>query len=168
MQEPLHGYDLHHRAEEELGRIWRIGISNLYGALKRLEQEGHVQSTLTPQESHPPRQVYQITPAGRESFLTWVRQPVPAIRAMRVEFLAKLYFLRTLNLEGTETLLAAQEELCRERIARLEHSAAQCDPQAFDRLVFDFRRRQIEAIVAWLKACQEEATKASAKASAHD
>ena len=156
MQEPLHGYDLHRRAEDELGRVWRIGLSNLYGALKRLEQAGYVQSTLTPQESHPPRQVYQITPAGRESFLIWVRQPVPTIRAMRVEFLAKLYFLRTLDLEGAEPLLAAQEELCRERLARLEHSATQCKPEAFDRLVFDFRRRQIEAILAWLKACQVE------------
>lgn len=157
MQGPLHGYDLHRRAEDELGRVWRIGISNLYSALKRLEQEGHVQSTLTPQENHPPRKVYQITPAGQESFLAWVRQPVPTVRAMRVEFLAKLYFLRALGLEGAEALLAAQEEFCRERLARLERSATQCEPQAFDRLVFDFRRRQIEAIVAWLQTCRDEA-----------
>ena len=57
MQGPLHGYDLHRRAEDELGRIWHMGISNVYGALKRLEQADHVESTLSPQESRPPRKV---------------------------------------------------------------------------------------------------------------
>jgi DNA-binding PadR family transcriptional regulator len=156
MQGPLHGYDLHRRAEDELGRIWHMGISNVYGTLKRLEQTGHVESTLSPQESRPPRKVYCITLTGRESFLAWVRQPVPAIRRMRVEFLAKLYFLHTLGLEGAEALIAGQEAVCRERLERFGHDAAQCEPGDFDRLVFDFRLRQIEAILEWLAACREE------------
>ena len=100
MQGPMHGYGLHERIEKDLSQIWYMGISNIYGTLKRLEQSGQVEFSLAPQEDRPPRKVYQITPAGKQSFLDWVRRPVPAMREMRVEFPTKLYFFRTLGLEG--------------------------------------------------------------------
>jgi len=155
MEGSMHGYDLHQRVEEDLGRIWAMGISNIYGAMKRLEQAGQAQSSLSPQENRPPRKVYHITPAGRRSFLEWLQRPVPSMRDMRVEFPAKLYFFHTLGLEGGAALITAQEAVCRERVARLEQRAAQCEPQDFDQLVFDFRRRQIEAIIQWLQYCRD-------------
>lgn len=155
VQEPLHGYDLHRRVKTELGQIWYIGISNVYGALKRLEQSSLVESTLAPQESHPSRKVYQATPAGEQNFMDWLRQPVPAMRDMRVQFPAKLYFFRALGLEGVRDLIAAQEKVCRERIEELEREMGQYPPRDINRLVFDFRRRQIEAIVDWLQVCRE-------------
>jgi PadR family transcriptional regulator AphA len=155
-QGPMHGYDLHRHARDELGRIWRIGISNIYGALKQLEKVDHVESILTTQGTRPPRKVYRITRSGRKSFRNWVKQPVPNIRRLRVEFLAKLYFLYTLGLKGAEELITAQEVICQELIAGIEQDLTECAPQDFSRLVFDFRRRQIEAILNWLKVCQEE------------
>jgi DNA-binding PadR family transcriptional regulator len=151
-----HGYELHGRVEGELGRVWAMGVSNIYGVLKQLEQAGQVESTVTPQENRPPRKVYRITPAGRSSFLDWVQRAVPSMRDMRVEFPAKLYFFHALGLEGAGELIVAQEAVCRERIERLERRAGRCGPRDFDRMVFDFRRRQIEAILAWLQSCGEE------------
>jgi PadR family transcriptional regulator AphA len=156
MAGPMHGYELHRCVEEELGRIWSMGISNVYGALKRLEGSGQVSATIAPQDNRPDRKIYRVTPAGRESFLDWMRRPVPAMRDMRVEFLAKLYFFHALGIEGSEELIAAQDAVCRERVERLEGSLARCGPQDFDRLIFDFRRRQIEAILGWLTSCREE------------
>ena len=156
MQGPLHGYDLHRRVEGELGRIWTIGLSNLYGALKRLEKAGYITCTLAPQENRPPRKVYALWPAGQEEFLDWVQRPVRAMREVRIALLAKLYFHRMLDLEGTAALIAAQEAICRERVTWLEQSAAQCAPHDFARLVFDFRRRQVQAILDWLAACRQE------------
>jgi len=154
MQGPIHGYELHRRARDELGSLWYMGISNIYGSLKRLEQAGLVESALAVQENRPPRKVYHITTAGRQAFLEWVRRPVPSMRDMRLEFPAKLYFLHSLELAGAEDLLAAQEAICRERIERLKQSAARRGCHDFDRLVFDFRRGQIEAILGWLQACR--------------
>ena len=71
----MHGYDLHQQVQEGLGEIWTIGISNVYGVLKNLEQAGHVESSLSPQENRPPRKVFSITPEGRKSFLAWLQQP---------------------------------------------------------------------------------------------
>ena len=156
MREPMHGYDLHQRVQDELGEIWYMGISNVYGALKQLEQHCHVESSLHSQEGRPARKVYQITPDGEQSFLEWVQKPVPSIRDMRVEFPAKLYFFRALDLEGVEGLISAQEAICRERVERLKQRAARRTPNDFEWLVFDFRRRQIEAILSWVQVCRKE------------
>jgi DNA-binding PadR family transcriptional regulator len=156
IQDAMHGYDLHQRVEDELGRVWYLGISNLYAALKRLEEVGQVEVTLTPQENYPPRKVYRVTDSGRERFLSWVHRPVPSMRDMRVEFPAKLYFFHALELRGGEELIAAQEAVCRERLARLDQSAETVPPNDFNQLVFDFRRRQIQAILDWLAACRTD------------
>ena len=154
IQEPMHGYDLHQRAKAELGEIWYMGISNIYGALKQLEQSAWVESTLVPQESHPSRKVYQVTPGGERNFLDWLCRPILTMRRMRVEFPTKLYFFRTLGLEGADDLISAQEACCQEQVERLRQKAAQCNPDDLLRLVFDFRRYQIEAIIAWLHDCR--------------
>jgi len=158
MQGPMHGYDLHQRVERELGYVWHLGIGNIYNTLQRLEQEGQVKSDLQMQENRPPRKVYRITAAGKARFLDWVRQPVPAIRDMRVEFPVKLYFFRLLRLDGVGDLLTAQEDACRRHLKRLEQRMARYAPSPVNRLVFEFRRSQIEAALRWLKTCREEWT----------
>jgi len=154
MQGPAHGYALHDRAEEELGRIWYMGISNVYSTLKGLQAAGRVESTLDDQ-SYPPRKVYSITPAGRHTFLDWVREPVPAMRDMRVEFLAKLYFFHTLPLDGIDVLLEAQRHECQEQLDVLER-ATDTSSDVFGRMVTEFRRRRIQASLDWLDVVERE------------
>ncbi len=149
---PAHGYDLHSRIVRELGPVWHIGMGHLYNALRNLEREGRVQSTLIPQADRPPRKVYAITATGQEDFLAWVRRPVPAVRDIRVEFLAKLYFLRALGLEGWTELVGAQQALLAARLAQLEEQYARTDPAAFHHLVLDLRRRQTRAALEWLES----------------
>ena len=155
IEEPMHGYDLHQRVKEGLGRVWYMGRSNVYSGLKRLEDEGRVEATLEAQGGRPPRKVYEVTPKGEESFLTWVRAPVSSMQDMRVEFLAKLYFFHRLGLDRVGDLIGGQESACQKRIDRLERHAERREGQDFDRMVFDFRRRQIEAILDWLASCRE-------------
>lgn len=155
MQGAAHGYALHQRAEEELGRIWYMGMSNVYATLKELEGAGHLEVALD-EEAYPPRKVYAITPAGRASFLAWIREPVDAVRDMRVEFLAKLYFFHALELEGALSLLRAQRALCRDRLNELEHMSTDRPDDLFDRLVSEFRRRRLRSSIEWLRACEKE------------
>jgi DNA-binding PadR family transcriptional regulator len=155
MQEPAHGYALHRRAEEELGRIWYMGMSNVYGTLKELEETGQVESSHE-EGSYPPRTVYRITAEGRESFMAWVGEPVAAVRDMRVELLAKLYFFHTLGLQGREALLDAQEAWCRERLGQLEQRTAQDRQDEFEHIVSGFRRHRIAATLDWLQTLRGE------------
>jgi DNA-binding PadR family transcriptional regulator len=155
MQEPAHGYALHQRAEQDLGEIWYIGMSNVYGTLKALEETGQVEWSYE-EGSYPPRKVYHITAEGRDNFMAWVREPVPAVRDMRVELLAKLYFFYTLGLEGLEELLEAQEVWCRERLGRLDERTVQDSRDEFGHTVCDFRRHRIVATLDWLRSLRQE------------
>ncbi len=150
MEGPAHGYALHQRADEALGRVWYMGMSNVYGTLKDLEESGHVEAVLD-ESSYPPRKVYTITAVGRDGFLAWVREPVAAVRDIRVEFLAKLYFFDRLELEGAPSFLRAQRALCQDRLEELERRAAETTDDRFDRVVSDFRRWRIRSTVEWLR-----------------
>jgi DNA-binding PadR family transcriptional regulator len=65
----MHGHQLRLLAEQEHVHLWTdISVGALYGALKRLAGEGLLTEVRTEREgSYPERQVYGITPAGRES-----------------------------------------------------------------------------------------------------
>ena len=94
MSRPRHGYELYQTFEAELGRVWQIGMSQLYAHLHQLEETGQVAAHTEPQEGRPPRKVYHLTESGRAAFEEWLRRPAPYVRHLRVEFLARLYFYR--------------------------------------------------------------------------
>jgi DNA-binding PadR family transcriptional regulator len=152
MSRPKHGYELYREMSRELGQVWQIGQSQLYAQLKQLEDSGLVQAQIEDQPSHPPRKVYHLTPEGRAAFETWVHQPAPYLRSIRVEFLARLYFFRRLSLPGLEQLVAGQKAVCQAQVERFSQMAAESDDD-FRRCVLEFRRGQLEAVVGWLDRC---------------
>jgi PadR family transcriptional regulator AphA len=154
MSKPRHGYELYQEFSHELGRVWVLGLSKLYAQLKQLEEAGLVEAHMEPQPSRPARKVYHLTPEGRAVFLEWVRQPTPYLRHLRVEFLARLYFFRLLELDGLDGLVARQQAVCQAQIERFDWLAAETDDE-FRRCVLEFRRGQLKAVVRWLDRCLE-------------
>jgi len=152
MARPQHGYELYQEFNRELGRVWRIGLSQLYAQLKQLEEAGLVTAQVEPQSNRPARKVYHLTPAGREAFLEWLNQPTPYLGRIRFEFLARVCFFRKLNLPGLNELVAEQKMICRERVEALARSASETEDE-FTRLVIEFRKGQLEAAIAWLDRC---------------
>lgn len=154
MTEPKHGYELHQEFSQGLGRVWQIGLSQLYAQLKQLEEAGLVMAHTEPQPSRPPRKVYHLTSEGREVFLDWVHKPTPYLRHIRVEFLARLYFFQHLSLPGLDQLVAEQKEVCQAQMERFEELTGDTGDQ-FRQLVFDFRCGQLRAVIQWLDRCVE-------------
>jgi len=152
ISEPKHGYELYQEFCRELGRVWEVGQSQLYAQLKQLEDAGLVMARIEPQPSRPPRKVYHLMPEGRAAFEAWVHQPTPYLRHIRVEFLARLYFFHRLSLAGLERLVDEQKAVCQGQIERFERLAAEAN-DGFRRLVLEFRRGQLEAVVRWLDRC---------------
>jgi PadR family transcriptional regulator AphA len=154
MAQPRHGYELYREFSRELGRVWRIGLSQLYAQLRQLEAEGLLTAQAESQATRPSRKIYHLTPAGQEAFLDWVHQPSRHIRHIRLEFLARLYFFRRLALPGLEKLVAAQKAVCQAQVEALAGSTVETD-DAFGRLVIEFRQGQLRAIIHWLDRCLE-------------
>ena len=157
MRGPMHGYELHQQYELELGQVWRAGMSQVYGLLKDRKEAGQVEARVEQQESRPARKIYSLTPAGRQAFKYWVRQPVANTRDIRVLFLEKLYFLRQLGLDGLVELIEAQKAICRERADGIARQAAELNRDDFENLVLGFRHQQLEAIIEWLDDCCRQA-----------
>jgi len=143
---PAHGYDLQQRLHAGLGPVWHVAWSQLYSVLHGLEEKRWVRASTSDSPSGPPRHTYAITARGRRAFFEWAVAPVPRLRDVRIEFLAKLYFLRQHRPEGLEPLLIRQSDALRQAIARQDIGG---DPWVAE-IATAFRRGQTESALAWM------------------
>jgi PadR family transcriptional regulator AphA len=155
--QPNHGYDLHRLLISELGQTWHISQSQTYNILKRLETQGYISSTTLEQEKLPAIQNLTILPAGRSRFETWLETPTgSSVRAIRLEFITRLYFAQKLAPERILPLLEAQTAEVQNALARLEASLATLpDGQKFNRLSLQLRIQQLKSILDWLVECRK-------------
>jgi DNA-binding PadR family transcriptional regulator len=153
--EPAHGYDLHHRLIAELGQVWHTSQSQTYNILSRLEAQGLVRGTLVPQPRLPARRLLELTPAGRVQFEAWLAAPTGAsIRAIRVDFITRLYFAARLHPELVPVMVGEEVKAARAGLHALstDLDAASAN-QRFNRLALELRIRQLSAIIDWLINC---------------
>jgi DNA-binding PadR family transcriptional regulator len=153
MRGPGHGYQLDQDLEDDFGMIWKAGQTKLYVTLSSLEEEGLLASELEPQENRPDRKVYSLTEKGRRAFRDWVSQPVPSLRATRVELIAKLRFYDLLELPGIRELIKAQQEILRTMTSEWEKEQDEIE-DPFLQEVYQFRIQQAEFITDWLEEFQ--------------
>lgn len=76
---------------------------------------------------------------------------------MRVEFPPKLYFALRRGPQDVAELLQAQRIACRDELERLAARLRNTQPgDDYHALVYNFRIRQVRAILDWLDACEAE------------
>jgi PadR family transcriptional regulator AphA len=158
-QGPTHGYDLYKQISkfEGISLVWNIKQSQLYALLDKLQGDGLLTSAIVPGEAHLVRKEYQITPLGKQSFLTWLTCPVSHGRDMRQEFLAKLYFAQKSSLEISLELVEDQKEACAEWLTSFQISYSKTTGiQHYERMIFQFRISQTRAMMDWLDYCHHE------------
>jgi len=148
----LHGYELAQRIERGLGALWRIATSQLYAVLHRLEALGLATAHVEEMDARPARTVYCVTDEGREAFEQWLRTPVAHLRDMRVEFLAKVYFLRRRSAAQVDQLIESQiEHLGKAESGTRSRKGIPSDDRVFGLLVSSFRKHRMESMVTWLQ-----------------
>jgi len=69
--EPMYGYQIAKRLEQEGEGVLSGKQSALYPVLRNLESGGLLDSFVEPSVSGPPRRYYRITGAGREALRDW-------------------------------------------------------------------------------------------------
>ncbi len=151
---PAHGYDLYQYLSESLGAVWTMGLSQVYALLSKLERDGLITHQRQVQENRPDRKNFTLTSNGRKTFKDWVRQPVPHVRDLRLEFLCKLHFARALGRNTETRLIKAQmsvlEEKNKSMLSKTKAMEAFMEIQSLR-----FRQFQIEAAMTWLKGLLE-------------
>ena len=157
--QPMHGYDLHRELQtvEGISKIWSVKQSQLYALLEKLEERGFLRAELTAGEVFAQRKVYHVTPAGRQALQVWLSTPVAHTREVRQEFLARLYFAQLAGSAAAAALIQAQQAVGQGWLSRLQEDAQALDAgQTFERLVLDYRIRQVQAVLDWLERAAAE------------
>lgn len=153
-QAPIHGYDLFKKISqlEAISLVWYVKQNQLYALLDKLKENGLLTSNIVPGEVHLMRKEYQITAAGRRTFLEWVTSPVRHGREMRQEFLAKLYFAQRSGFLVSLELIEEQKAVCTEWLDNLQATLSTLsDDRLFERILFSYRISQIQAMLTWLE-----------------
>lgn len=106
------GYDLKKFFETTFSHFCVAGYGSIYPALAELAAEGLVSCHEQPRQGRPGRKLYQLTAAGRKTFLQKLKKTAPR-HTVKSDFLLSLYFAHLLPPQRLETILD-------ERIAAIE------------------------------------------------
>lgn len=152
-----HGYDLHRKVVADLGQVWHLSQSQAYAILNRLEARGDISAEEIPQEKLPSRQLLRMTAQGREHFLAWLDATSGgSTRAIRMEFVTRLYFLNLYFPERLAQAFDRQRAEAQGHIQRLERMLAGLpEEQVYNRISLDMRLRQLRLILDWLDECRQ-------------
>jgi len=71
------GYDLLKRVEASVGHIWSPARSQLYAVLPRLVESGLARRRMVRQTSRPDKQLYRLTPTGKQAVQAWLEDAPP-------------------------------------------------------------------------------------------
>ncbi|MBW2340887.1 MAG: helix-turn-helix transcriptional regulator [Deltaproteobacteria bacterium] len=150
---PKHGYELHGYVSIKMNQFWDLSMSQVYALLKRLEGNGVVESQEEWQERRPAKKIFSLSPRGKERFLDWVSSPVEHVRDVRIEFLAKLFFVRELHLKEGLTLIDKQIDVLQEKLRAIENSREKVSDE-FQKVLYSFKASQTTAALDWLRKCK--------------
>jgi len=157
LEAPMHGYELRDRLGQGLGALWRIASSQLYQVLHRLAEEGCLECAAESGPAGPSRIVYRTTNKGNAAFWEWTTSPVRPMRQIRVEFLAKVYFLRRLAPSKLADLVEAQVAVLEELYERLsERPRIDTDDAGLGKLAISYRASQVQGTMRWLEENKQE------------
>ena len=154
---PAHGYDLHRKVISDLGQVWHLSQSQAYSILKRLEAQGDISGEEVHQEKLPSRQRLHMTDKGRRHFLDWLDSPSGgSTRAIRMEFVTRLYFIQLYLPEKLARAFDVQRVEAETNIQRLEDIRSQLpEEQIYNRMSLDMRLKQMHTVLEWLDECQK-------------
>jgi len=108
---PMAGYTLKQQMDGSTAHFWHAKLSQIYGTLKTLEEEGMIFSVVEEQETRPDRRVYSITESGRQSLREWLNQPLTETEQTKSMLLLKLFFSAQLDKESLIAQLRLQRQL---------------------------------------------------------
>ena len=119
-ERPMHPYEMVSTMRERgKHESVRLRYSSLYSVVGAMEREGLILPRETVREGRrPERTVYEITDAGRQEFLTWLRELLKEPAKEYTQFAAGLSFLPGIPPEEAVGLL-------RERVRLLEAETAE-------------------------------------------
>jgi DNA-binding PadR family transcriptional regulator len=162
-EEPASGWDLSRRFDEILGSVWPAGHPQIYGELRKLEQEGLI---AVDSEGPRRRKAYRVTDDGLAAVRRWLVD-VDVDHTLRLEPLLRSVFFWLLTPEQLSEYLA-KEAAYYETLAATYRSLAEAKdrgdfgdtPQTQSlRIAAEAGARLNEALAGWATWARQRAVK---------
>ncbi|MBQ5316420.1 MAG: PadR family transcriptional regulator [Oscillospiraceae bacterium] len=155
--EELTGYEIKRRIDRSLSYFWGASYGSIYPTLESLVKNGFAEKH-SDEDSARNRQIYSVTPEGRERLKEWLSEPVQRDE-LRSETLLKLFFGNEAGEGQTAGHIRAFREKTESSLAELytaEKNLSACldDDRAhgYYLMTVQFGIRTYEA---WIKYCDE-------------
>lgn len=156
---PRHGYGLKAGYEAELAPGSTLNIGQVYPALGRLQEEGHVTVEAVSQTERPDRKVYTLTDNGRRELEAWLASPSKQDLDLRNETCLKLVLAWRLGgAASASAVLGAERRAVQARRHEVAAARARAEKEANGLpavLMLDLAELRLGAFHQWLDRCEE-------------
>jgi DNA-binding PadR family transcriptional regulator len=150
---PLHGHQIRQQAQFDRTETWAdVQVGSVYGALKRLANEGLVREVRTERVGNrPERTVYEITPEGRRSLAAIHDSALRDLDRHFDPFDLALAQARAIPEEHLEQIVANRIGALQVQLATQRHAAEAGDPylNEAERMVVQHLISRTEAELRW-------------------
>uniref|UniRef100_A0A7C4KIW3 PadR family transcriptional regulator n=1 Tax=Anaerolinea thermolimosa TaxID=229919 RepID=A0A7C4KIW3_9CHLR len=151
-QRPRHGYELLQAFETMAGgrEIWEVKPAQVYTTLARLKENGLI-AEVDSGEGDDERQMYALTPAGRDELKSWFEKPVHSER-QRDEFFIKLMLAMATGYADPRAVIYAQRASLYQELHGLTERRMTLDPRRdlAHILLLDQAIMHLEADLRWM------------------
>lgn len=152
---PASGYDLKKTIETELTHFWNESYGQIYPILKALADERLAVRRVERQSGRPDRQIYTITPKGRQDLEQWLAEPA-TFQVNRNETLLKLFLNSQIDVASARELVARYREHharilteCNVLEKSIEKRGRAGGDAAFQRMTINHCRQQARSAIRW-------------------
>lgn len=157
---PASGYDLNKRFQASVVHFWWTEHTQIYRALRKMQDDGWVRSEEVVQQGMPNKRVYSLTSAGQRALERWVAQPLDDDNPHE-GWLGQLFFsdmlsdaaLRHLLAQRLQAVTAARDALAgiqRGKVSFVE-SPNRARTAMMRLLTQDYGLRVMQAEIDWLQ-----------------
>lgn len=158
---PTYGYELYQILKMDLGQLWHMSMSQIYGILTRLETKLLIHSEEQLQENQHPRRQFSLTEKGRVHFEDWLFKSSPSsARALRIEFLTRYYYMERLYPDKLPGMVGEQITQIEHDLANLRTILGKTYPSDFyNYSALSLKIDQLETFLIWFyKLLQQHTT----------
>lgn len=113
---PMTGYTLKSILDQSTMHFWHAYHSQIYTTLRKLEDEGLVESEEEMGEDKLNRRLYQITPAGAAELERWLAVPLDDLPPIKDALLVRLFFSGSRDKQAVIDELKFQLQLHRRKL----------------------------------------------------
>jgi len=109
-ESPKYGYEIKQEFEGSLGNVWSVSYGQLYPTLRRLSEVGWVTKQTAPGKKAAEKNIYSITPKGKQRLDDWLLRPLRSSYKVKDEFTLKFLFFDKLPRDKVLEYLKAQQK----------------------------------------------------------